>query len=220
MEQAWNYGINLTRYIDILGKEMTVNAEFYRTDFTNQVIIDKEQDIHHIYVYNLDGKSFANAFQVEVKYELIRQMDVTAAFRYNDVKMTIGDELQSEPLVNKYKGLLSVSYATNLRKWQFDVTGQLNGYSRIPSTELLPVEYRRPDYSPVYTILNAQVTKFYKKWEIYLGGENLLNYTQHHPIIAADDPFGPYFDASNIWGPVSGVKIYAGVRFLLKHDKL
>jgi outer membrane receptor for ferrienterochelin and colicins len=220
MEQAWNYGLNLTQYLDIMGKELSVNAEFYRTDFTNQVIVDKEESISRIMVYNLDGKSYANTFQVELKYELIPRMDITAAFRYNDVKMTIDQVLMREPLVNKYKGLFSVSYATNLKKWQFDVTAQFNGSARIPSTEQLPEEYQMPAYSPVYTILNAQVTKFYKRWEIYLGGENLTNYTQHQPIIASDDPFGPYFDASNIWGPISGIKIYAGVRFLLKHDKL
>jgi len=220
MEQAWNYGLNLTQYIDIMGKELSVNAEVYRTDFTNQVIIDKEQDINSIMVYNLEGKSYANTFQIELKYELIPRMDITAAFRYNDVKMTINSELMREPLVNKYKGLFSVSYATNLKKWQFDVTAQFNGSARIPSTEILPEDFRMPGNSPVYTILNAQVTKFFKRWEIYLGGENLTNYTQHNPIIAADDPFGPYFDASNIWGPISGIKIYAGVRFLLKYDKL
>jgi outer membrane receptor for ferrienterochelin and colicins len=171
-------------------------------------------------VYNLDGKSYANTYQLEVKYELIPRMDVTAAFRYNDVKMTLDHMLMREPMVNKYKGLLSVSYATNMKKWQFDVTCQLNGAARIPSTTQLPAEYRMPAYSPVYPMLNAQVTKFYKRWEIYLGGENLTNYTQHNPIIAADDPFGPYFDASNVWGPISGIKVYAGVRFLLKHDQL
>ncbi len=220
MEQAWTYGLNFTQYIDILGKELTINADVYRTDFTNQVIIDKEQNIDQVMVYNLDGKSYANTFQVEVKYELIKRMDVTAAFRYNDVKMTISEELMREPLVNRYKGLFTVSYATNLRKWQFDFTTQLNGSARIPTTEGLPEEYKMESDSPVYTILNAQVTKFYKRWEFYIGGENLANYKQHNPIIASDDPFGPYFDASNIWGPISGVKIYAGVRFLLKHDKL
>lgn len=220
MEQAWNYGLHFTQYVDILGKEMTINADVYRTDFTNQVIVDKEQDIDRIRVYNLDGKSYANTYQVEVKYELITRMDVTAAFRYNDVKMTISDMLMEEPLVNRYKGLFSVSYATNLRKWQFDATVQLNGSARIPNTSMLPQEYRMPENSPVYPILNAQVTKVFKRWEIYLGGENLTNYTQHHPIIAADDPFGPYFDASNIWGPVSGIKIYAGVRMTLKYDRL
>jgi outer membrane receptor for ferrienterochelin and colicin len=220
MEHAWNYGLNLTQYINILGKEMTINADFYRTDFTNQVVVDKEEDLDHIMVYNLKGQSFANTYQVEVKYELIPRMDVTAAFRYNDVRVTMHDILMREPLVNKYKGLLSISYATNMKKWQFDFTTQFNGSARIPSTEQYPVQYRMESYSPVYTILNAQVTKLYKRWEIYLGGENLTNYRQHNPIIAADDPFGPYFDASNVWGPISGIKIYAGVRFLLKHDQL
>jgi outer membrane receptor for ferrienterochelin and colicins len=220
MEHAWTYGLNLTQYVDILGKELSINAEVYRTDFTNQVIVDKEEDIKHIMVYNLDGKSYANTYQVELKYELIPRMDITAAFRYNDVKMTIDKMLMREPMVNKYKGLFSVSYATNLKKWQFDATTQFNGSARIPSTAFLPAEYQMPAYSPNFMILNAQVTKFFKRWEIYLGGENLTNYTQHDPIIAADDPFGPYFDASNVWGPVSGIKIYAGVRLLLKYDRL
>ncbi len=220
MEKAWNYGINLTQYIDILGREMSVNAEYYRTDFMNQVIVDKEQNTSQILVYNLDGRSFANTYQVEMKYELIQRFDLTLAFRYNDVKMTISEELMRESLVNKYKGLVSASYATNLHKWQFDVTAQFNGPSRIPSTSMLPEEYRMDSHSPFYTILNAQVTKFYKRWEIYVGGENLTNYRQEHPIISPDEPFGPYFDASNIWGPVSGIKVYAGVRFLLKHDQL
>lgn len=220
MENAWNYGINVTQYIDILGREMSVNAEYYRTDFVNQVIVDKEQNASQILVYNLTGRSFANTYQVEAKYELVPRMDVTLAFRYNDVKMTIADKLEREPLVNKFKGLVSASYATNLNKWQFDVTAQFNGPSRIPSTEMMPEDYQMDDYSPFYTILNAQVTKFFKRWEIYLGGENLTNYRQQHPIISPDEPFGPYFDASNIWGPVSGIKVYAGVRFLLKHDQL
>ncbi|MFO7614852.1 MAG: TonB-dependent receptor [Bacteroidales bacterium] len=220
MEHAWNYGINLTQYVDILGRELSISAEYYRTGFTSQVIIDKEQNLDQIRVYNLDGPSYANTWQVEMKYELIRRMDVTLAFRYNDVKMTIDEQLQREPLVNKYKGLVTASYATNLRKWQFDVTAQFNGPSRIPSTAMFPEQYRMESESPFYTVLNAQVTRFYKKWEFYLGGENLANYKQNHPIIASEDPFGPHFDASNIWGPISGIKVYLGVRFLLKHDRL
>lgn len=215
-EKAWNYGGSVTQYIDILGRELSVTGEYYRTDFINQVIVDKEQGSGEIRVYNLDGRSFANTYQVEAKYELIRRLDVVAAFRVNDVQMTIGEQLVREPMVNRYKGLLSLSYATNLRKWQFDFTTQFNGDSRIPNTSYNPEEYRMAEKSPVYTILNAQVTKYFKRWDIYLGGENLTNYTQHHPIIAADDPFGPYFDASNVWGPISGIKVYAGARFTIK----
>jgi len=216
MEKAWNYGGSITQYIDILGRELSLTAEYYRTDFTNQVIVDKEQNNSQVLVYNLDGRSFANTYQVEAKYEVIPRLDVTAAFRYNDVRMTISDRLMREPLVNRYKGLITLSYATNLNKWQFDFTAQFNGDSRIPNTAYNPEKYRMAENSPAYTILNAQVTKFFKRWDLYLGGENLANYKQHNPIIASDDPFGPYFDASNVWGPISGIKVYAGVRYTLK----
>jgi hypothetical protein len=70
--------------------------------------------------------------------------------------------------------------------------------------------------SPDYFIVNAQVIKRFKKWEIYLGGENLTGFTQHDPILAADDPFGSKFDATRIWGPIMGRKIYTGIRFVIK----
>ncbi|MBC8486964.1 MAG: TonB-dependent receptor [Bacteroidetes bacterium] len=212
MEEAWNYGINLTKYFKISSRELTFNIEFYRTDFVNQAIIDRDQDIKSIYIYNLNGKSYSNSYQIEASYELFKGFDILAAFRYNDVKMTINNELVRKPLVNKYKGLINLSYATNLNKWQFDFTTQFNGDSRIPSTEGNPEMYRRDTESPAYTIINAQITKYFKKWEIYIGGENLTNFKQDDPIIAADDPFGEYFDSSLVWGPILGKKIYAGIR--------
>ncbi|MCF8366311.1 MAG: TonB-dependent receptor [Bacteroidales bacterium] len=217
-EEAWNYGINLTHYFDIRGKDLTLSADFYRTDFQNQVVVDVDSDVSQIKIYNLNGLSYSNSFQVEASYELIERLDVVAAFRINDVKVTMNDELLQKPLVNKYKGLLTLSYATNLNKWQFDFTSQINGDGRLPNTSMNPVEYQRPEAYPAYTILNAQITKFFKTWSIYVGGENLMNYTQENPIVAPDDPFGPYFDASMVYGPVMGIKIYAGLRFALEGE--
>jgi hypothetical protein len=71
--------------------------------------------------------------------------------------------------------------------------------------------------SPFYVIMNAQITKKLGKCgEIYAGGENLTNYKQEHPIIAANEPFGDDFDASMVWGPLSGIRAYLGVRFQIK----
>lgn len=214
-EEAWNYGMHITQYIDVLGKELTLSAEFYRTEFRNQVIVDMDADISQIRLYNLNGRSYSNSFQVEASYELLPRLDVLAAFRMNDVKMTINDEFQRKPLVNKYKSLLTASYATNMNRWQFDITGQFNGGGRLPDTSGRPEEYRLDETFPSYTILNAQVTRFFRNWSVYLGGENLLNFTQKHPIIAADDPFGDYFDASLVWGPIMGSKFYIGLRYTI-----
>ncbi len=214
-EKAFNAGINITQYVDIMGRELRISAEAYHTSFMNQVILDLDRDPQAIYVYNLDGKSFSTAYQVEASYELFEGLDMVLAFRYNDVKMTTNDELQDKALLNRYKGLINLSYATNMNKWQFDFTTQFNGMSRIPSTGSNPLEYQRSTSAPAYTIINAQVTKYFKKWNIYLGGENLTNYRQKDPIIAADQPFGKYFDSSLVWGPISGVNIYLGLRFTL-----
>jgi outer membrane receptor for ferrienterochelin and colicins len=214
-EEAWNYGINMMQIFDIKDRELNVNVEFYRTHFLNQMVIDRDRNVREVNIYNLNGQSFSNSYQLEIFYELIPRLDVVAAFRYSDVRMTINERLQREPLVNRFKGLANFSYKTNLEKWQFDYTAQFNGDSRIPSTSANPEIYRRPESSPIYTIMNSQVTRYFRNWNIYAGVENLTNFVQHDPIIAADDPFGEYFDTSLVWGPILGRKFYAGIKYYI-----
>jgi len=213
IEEAWNFGLNLTRYADILGRQLTLNLDFYRTSFQNQLIVDMDQNIFEANIYNLDGRSFSNSIQLEANYELVPQLDMTAAYRYNDVQMTLNDKLQRKPMVNQYKGLLTFSYTTLNTGWQFDFTTQFNGDARLPDTEQYAEDYQRPEFSEAYTIFNAQVSKDYKRWELYVGGENLGNFTQENPIIASSEPFGDYFDTSMVWGPIIGTKIYFGMRY-------
>lgn len=212
-EEAWNYGVNLTQIVELNQRELNINVEFYRTDFVNQVVIDRDLDVTEINIYNLDGKSFSNSVQIEAVYEIIPRLDVVAAFRYNDARMTYNNVLEVEPLVNRYKGLLNLSYKTKLEKWQFDFTTQVNGDSRLPNTLANPPEFQRPENSPVYTIINTQITKYFNHWNIYFGVENLTDFTQSDPIIDANDPFGEYFDSSIVWGPIMGRKFYLGLKF-------
>lgn len=215
IENAWNYGVNITQYIDILGKEMTLNLEAYRTDFINQMIIDLDASSTEVRFYNLTGKSYSNNFQIEVSYELIKGLNLLSAFRVSDAFITTNDQLQRKPLSNRYKGLINVSYSTNLNKWQFDFTAQFNGGGRIPSTSENPEPHVGRDSFDPYTLANFQITRNFKHWSAYLGVENLTNFTQDHPIIEAESPFGPHFDASLIWGPVMGSKYYIGLRITI-----
>jgi outer membrane receptor for ferrienterochelin and colicins len=213
IEEAWNYGVNITKYTQIAGRQLILNAEFYRTDFINQLVVDMDQDIFEVNIYNLHGKSFSNSFQIEANYELFKRFELTAAYRYNDVQITLNDKLQQKPMVNRYKALLSMTYSTKNSGWQFDFTAQLNGDARLPGTDQYPEQYQRAEKSSQYSIFNAQITKQIKDWALYLGGENLGGFKQDNPIIAADKPFGKYFDTSMVWGPIMGRKIYFGFRY-------
>jgi len=211
-EEAWNYGLNVTRYLQINDKDLRITTEFYRTDFLRQTVVDIDSDIREVRFFNLDGKSYSNNYQIEMSYQPIDNLDVNVAYRYTDVKTQFGEKLLSKPLTSKYKGLLTLSYATEENSWLFDTSILLNGDGRIPSTKQNPIEYQRDETFPAYVTINAQVTKRISLFDIYIGAENLTNYNQNDPIIAASNPMSEYFDASMIWGPIDGTKFYIGVR--------
>ncbi len=214
LEEAWNYGFNITHDLSLSDdRELTLSFDFYRTDFQNQVIADIDQSAHSVIISNLDGHSFANNVQAGISGELFRGLEATIAFRYSDVEADFHGERLDVPFVNRYKGLLSFSWKSSYDKWQIDLTNQFQGDARLPYTGDNPIEYQLSERSPAYVIVHAQITRNFKNWSVYLGGENLTDYTQEYPILAADDPFGPYFDASMIWGPVMGRMFYAGIRY-------
>jgi outer membrane receptor for ferrienterochelin and colicins len=219
-EKAWNYGINLTHDFLIGNRKGTLGVDLYRTDFVNQVITDMETP-RKVLFYNLKGKSYANNLQVEVNYQPIKPLDLKLAYKLYDVQSTMGQDpaeqrLLGKQFVSRDRILFNAAYATNFDKWKFDFTTQWNGRKRLPDLSYQPGEPTQAIYSPDYFILNAQVTKAFKKWDLYVGGENLTNFTQKNPIVAANEPFGPNFDASVVWAPVFGRMIYAGMRFKIK----
>ncbi len=213
IEEAWNAGVNLTGYLHAGQKEIRITGEYYRTSFLNQIVTDLDASVDEVHFYNLAGSSLSNIYQLETQFQPVTGLDITAAWRWNDVRQTIDGELRTKPLSPKYKGLLSLSYATRMKKWQVDYTLQYNGPGRIPSTTSNPEPYKRNDSFKAYPVMNAQITKYFRRWSIYLGAENITNFMQKNPVIESENPFGEYFDSSLIWGPVHGRKIYAGFRF-------
>lgn len=213
-EEAWNYGASISSYIPLFGKTLNLNAEYYYTDFLKQVVVDMDTDPHEIAFYNLNGRSYSHVFQVEVNYPLFKGFTLTAAYRFTDAKTTYNGELKERPLTSRYKGLVTASYKTPLEIWQFDATLQLNGGGRMPSRYIL--EDGTPSWSARYGSfeqLSVQITRYFRRWSIYVGGENLTNFKQKNPIIDAANPWGENFDSTMIWGPVHGAKAYIGIRF-------
>ena len=217
-EEAWNTGLNVSFFIPLFGKELDINTEYYYTNFLNQVVVDMDSDPHAVRFYNLKGKSFSHSFQVEASYPFFRGFTLTAAYRMTDSRTDYQDLngktfRMKKALVSDYKGLLTASYQTKLKKWQFDVTGLFNGPGRLPNADKQNPQWENTFDS--YTMLNAQVTKFFRRFSIYVGGENLLNVKQANPIIDAANPRSSNFDGSMVWGPIHGRTVYAGIRFNL-----
>ena len=243
-ERSMNTGLSMVFYIPVGNQELQLSGEYYYTKFFDGMIVDMDRDLHGVTLYNMhdvDGAQyFSHNWQVEATMEILRGWTMTAAFRYTDVKQTTFNtaineyQLRDKPLQNKFKGIVTTSYQTPLKTWQFDLTAQFNGPGRMPD------EFQVPTASQQYTIHNGQVyhkwypqllgqvTKFFRTWSLYLGAENMTNFTQDNPIVGERqeakghgfvDPSSANYDASMIWAPIHGWKLYLGFRWALEREE-
>jgi len=226
-EEAWNAGISLVQSFEMPGGKSSFSVDYYYTHFLNQTIIDLDNNPHQVLIYNLNGdfngkgnKSYSHSAQAEFILMPFKRFEITLAYRFNDVRLTTAGKLQQKAMMSPHKALLNLNYALPYDKWKFNVTFQYNSPMRLPDMHNTPEQYRpvvnKNGKSPGWVMMNAQITKKFRLWEIYLGGENLLNYKQKNPIISADQPFGEHFDASVIYMPITGIMGYIGVRVALK----
>jgi hypothetical protein len=165
-----------------------------------------------------DHISFSNAFQFDIAYELFNRFDMKLAYKINNSKTsyldgsTYGSSLLETPLLPKDRALINLAYSNKDADWLFDATWNYIGKSRIPRHELIDAEYSDPFY-----LINCQLTKKINNLDFYIGAENLLSYTQENPILDSYNPNSDKFDASLIWAPVMGRKIYFGLRYKLNN---
>lgn len=220
-EIAWNYGLSFTQKFHLFNRRGDVTVDFYRTDFENQIVVDIDQSAREVGFYNLDGKSYANSFQLELNYNLVAHLNLRAAYKYYDVQTAYDKGLMQKPLQAKNRLFANLEYTTHETEkgghWRFDFTWNWLDKQRLPYTGDNSEANRLADYSPAFSTFNAQVTKvFSDRFEVYLGGENIGNYRQERVILGAEDPFGTEFDSTIAYGPIFGQMYYAGLRFKVK----
>ena len=212
MEDAWTFGGNFTQYFKLGESENSfVSFDYFRSSFNDQLVVDWDKYANNnlVAVYNCHGRSFTDTYQFDLSVEPFKRFTAILTYRYTNAKIEMdGQGLVNRPLMSKYKGVLNIQYATNLNKWTFDVTAQLNGPAPLPL-------FMGGGESEVYPMFFAQVTKKFRGVDVYVGVENIGNYMQENPIISANDPYSDDFNASMVWGPLMGRKFYAGMRLTL-----
>lgn len=217
-EVAWNFGLNVTHYFLVGFRDASISVDFYHTLFEKVVIPNLDFDPRAIYFSSVENGAYSNSVQTELNLKPFDEVDLRLAYRFLDVKQFINGTWLQRPFTSKHRALLNLgirAYRSDdlEREFLLDFTTQWFSEKRVPSTLSNPALFQRDDHSPSFILLNAQVTyAFSPQLAIYLGGENLLDFKQNNPIINPSDPQSQYFDASLIWGPVSGRMVYAGLR--------
>jgi outer membrane receptor protein involved in Fe transport len=214
-EISWNFGGSIVQEFKLFKQKANLTLDYYHTLFQNQLIVDRDQDPQAIQFKNLDGKSYSNSFQTELSFSIVKNLNVRLAYKFLDVKSEYAGKIQQQVMIPRQRGFFNIAYITRNKRWEYDATLSVFGESRLPG--ITPAD--GVEYSKVYPMVNAQITHVFKKWDLYIGGENLTNFKQKNAVIDAENPFGNTFDATRIWGPVMGINIYAGVRYSIVRKK-
>lgn len=220
-EAAWNTGVNVTHYFLWDYRDATVSADVYYTDFVSQMVADLDTDPHRVIFRALNGRSSSLSVQTELSLQPLERLETRVAYRYLDVRQTIGGMLRERPFVARHRAFLNLAYSTEREddaepQMLYDLTVQWFGSKRLPDTQANPLPFRARGHSPAFALANAQVTRsFFAGLDLYLGIENITDFRQDDPIIDAADPGGSYFDSALVWGPVNGRTVYLGMRWRL-----
>ena len=210
-EKATNLGFSLDHKVFLLGGQGNIIFDYYNTTFDNRVIIDFETPGEFNFYNSKLGKSKSNSFQAEFLFSK-NNWNITAAYKKYDVKSYYNSGLKEKPL--QPRNILFFNYGIesnkiNDKNWKFDITYNRLGKQRLVRNPRDNFELVDPHFS-----INSQITRvFSSKFEVYLGGENINNFKQEDPIIMANNPFDPMFDASIVHGPIFGSTYYMGLRF-------
>ncbi|SDE91538.1 outer membrane receptor for ferrienterochelin and colicins [Epilithonimonas hungarica] len=222
-EKSYNVNLNFVKkiYFDSGGFVGLETSAFY-TYFTNRIVPDYETDVHKIIYDNLDGHAVSKGISLNADLTFTNGLKFILGGTLMENTLTENGITEQQMLTEKFTGTWTVSYKIKPWNLSVDYTGNIYSPMRLPL--LGELDPRKPK-SPWWSIQNIQFTyDGFKKFEIYAGVKNVLNWTPNkgNPFIIAraNDPFGEPtpdnplpFDTSYVYAPNQGIRGFLGIRF-------
>ena len=212
LERAINLGLNYTQQFLWDERAGNFSIDLYRTTFQEQYVVDLYNPSLEIEMYNEKGYSYTNSLLAQWNYELLNDLDIKLAYKYNRSVQRFESGLEQRPLFPEHRALANLVYRPG--GWTINATYQWTGSQLLPDNSAIPADLLNfhPEETDPYGIVNLQLGYKWKWLDLYSGVENLFSETQEFPIISYADSGSPYFDAGQVFKPVFGRRIFAGVR--------
>ncbi len=214
-EISWNVGGSIASEFQVFKRKATLTLDGYYTWFERQFNIDRDVSQAAIVFSYIENQSTALACQAEIDWVLSKQFNLRGAYKFLSVQSIYDGTMQQQTMIPTHRLLFTTSWTSKNKRVQADLTANIVGPMRMPHNHYAD----GMAFSPWYPYLFGQVSYQWKKIKVYIGLENILNVKQPNPIISAQDPQDPSFDATMVWGPITGINVYGGLTYQLKQKK-
>ena len=227
-EKSYNGNLNYVFNKTFDFGNFNIDATAFYSYFTNKIVGDFETDQNLIIYDNLDGHAVSKGISINTDIIFRFPLKINFGFSYMNVYRKERDEnnqMQKSQQFHapKWSGNYVISYNFP-KRFTVDLTGNWYGKMRLP---ILPNDFR-PEYSPFYMLTNIQLTKSFRKIEIYGGLKNIFNFIPKNPLMRPFDPFNnnindpinnPYgytFDTAYNYAPLQGIRGFIGLRYTIR----
>ena len=214
-EISWNVGGSIASEFQLFNRKATLTLDGYYTWFERQLNIDRDISPAAIVFSYIENQSTALACQAELDWVLSKQFSLRGAYKFLSVQSIYDGTMQQQTMIPMHRLLFTTSWSSKNKRLQADLTANIVGPMRMPHNH----SSAGMAFSPWYPYLFGQVSYQWKQIKAYIGIENILNIKQANPIISAQDPQDPSFDATMVWGPITGINVYGGITYSLKQKK-
>ncbi len=227
-EKSFNANINYVFNNTYSFGNINIDVTAFYSYFTNKIIGDFETDQNLIIYDNLDGHAISRGISVNADLVFRSPLKLNFGLTFMDVyrkERNNANEFEKQQQLHapKWSGNYTISYNFP-KRWTVDLTGNWYGQMRLP---ILENDFR-PEYSPFYMLTNIQLTKSFKRFELYGGLKNIFNFIPKNPLMRPSDPFNtsvndpinnPYgytFDTAYNYAPLQGIRSFLGVRYTIR----
>jgi len=212
LERAWSGGFFWTEGVTFLGGRLRWQVDGLWARIAQLAVLDVE-DPWQVRLYRGEKPAQYQTLFAEVRYEWEEELRVSVSYKYQEVWWPLRGTFRMRPLLPKDRLTFWFMARPLSRRWQVDILAAYTGWIRVPSTAAWPEPYQRSPTGGFFWIVTPQLTYRLDQWEVQIAAENLFNYRQPRPVIAAEQPFGPYFDHSLVWGPIMGRMVSLTLRY-------
>ncbi len=237
-EKSYNVNLNfLKKFYFNSGSSLGIETTAFYTYFNNKIVPDYTTHTTQIRYNNINGFAVSKGISLNTDISLIDGPKLILGATLMDNTVTQNDVKEQQMLTEKFTAIWNVSYTIQPLHLNIDYIGNL--YSPMHLPLLGELDPRRAK-SSWWSLQNIQFTyQGIKKWEIYAGVKNILNWTPNRknpfiiarshdpfnqnvifntngtPILTAENPYALTFDPSYVYAPNQGIRGFLGVRFKL-----
>ncbi len=235
-EKSWNINFNYSGTFYLNKSILNIDVSTFHTQFSNKIIPDYFSDPTKIFYDNINSKAISKGISFNADIIFSNGLKVNSGANlmnvYSVEKDSFGNMFNNKQIyAPNFTMNYGLSYLWKRANLNFDITGKLTGFQRMP---IVPNDFRN-EYAPSFNITNIQIIKkFRHNKEFYCSIKNLFNFIPKNIILHSDDPFnkldGKYFDAlgkprattnpnefmfdpTYNYAPLQGLKLQVGFRW-------